>query len=128
VTVVRPERKYRDDVLAAVSVLLADRTDLGRLTMFGHPAFTVGGKMFACLYADGLALKLPEALAQTVLERPGASPFQPYGKTMRTWVLIVHADPGAYAGELRVIEEAIAFAASRPPSTRAPRKRRVSKQ
>jgi TfoX/Sxy family transcriptional regulator of competence genes len=78
-----PKQKYRDDVLTAVSALLDGRPEATPRKMFGHPGFAVGGKMFACLYADGVAVKLPEATAQVAITRPGIEAFRPYGKSMR---------------------------------------------
>jgi TfoX/Sxy family transcriptional regulator of competence genes len=107
----RPTRKYRDDVLAAITDLLAERPEATPRAMFGHPGFAVGGKMFACLYEDGVAVKLPEAAAQAAVSRPGVQPFRPYGKSMREWVLIVHDDLAAYASDLDLFEAAIAHVA-----------------
>jgi hypothetical protein len=106
-----PVRKYRDDVLAAVTDLLAERPEVSPRAMFGHPGFAVGGKMLACLYNDGVAVKLPETIAQTATARPDVEPFRPYGKMMREWVLITHDDLSAYAGDMDLFEAAIAYVA-----------------
>jgi TfoX/Sxy family transcriptional regulator of competence genes len=124
----RPERKYRDDVLAAITDLLADRPEATPRGMFGHPGFAVGGKMFACLYDDGVAVKLPEDLAASALSRPHVEAFRPYGKSMRQWVLLVHDDLAAYTGDLDLFEAAIAYVAgvaSQPKSTGGRRKRQA---
>jgi TfoX/Sxy family transcriptional regulator of competence genes len=61
--------------------------DARRGQMFGHPAYYVNGKMFACAYGGVIGLKLPEALAADLIARGRAEPFQPYGKRkMREWV------------------------------------------
>src|SRR4051794_28490771 len=101
-----PPHKYRDDVLAEVTDLLAERPEASPRAMFGHPGFAVGGKMFACLYQDGVAVKLPETAAQAAIARPGVESFRPYGKSMREWVLIVHDDLAAYAGDVDLFEAA----------------------
>lgn len=55
--------------------------------MFGHPAFYVNGRLFACLFGDALGLKIPEALASELTRRGKAQPFRPYGKSkMREWI------------------------------------------
>ena len=116
-----PKQKYRDDVLAAISALLAERPEATPRKMFGHPGFAVGGKMFACLYDDGVAVKLPEATAQAAIARPDIEAFRPYGKSMREWVLIAHDDLGAYVGDVDLFEAAIAYVAevaSRPEPAR----------
>ena len=106
-----PKQKYRDDVLAAVSALLDGRPESTPRKMFGHPGFAVGGKMFACLYDEGVAVKLPEATAQAAITRPEIEAFRPYGKSMREWVLIAHEDLGAYAGDVDLFEAAIEYVA-----------------
>jgi hypothetical protein len=123
----RPTHRYRDDVLAAVTALLADRPEARPRSMFGFPGFAVGGKMFATFYEDGVALKLPETVAQEAVSRPDTEPFRPYGKSMREWVLISHDDLSAYAGDLDLFEAAIAFVAevaSRAGSAGGGRRRR----
>ncbi len=121
-----PKQKYRDDVLAAISALLAERPEATPRKMFGHPGFAVGGKMFACLYDDGVAVKLPEATARAAISRPDVEAFRPYGKSMREWVLIAHEVLGAYAGDVDLFEAAIAYVAGvacRPSPTRGGRRR-----
>src|SRR6185369_17176539 len=107
----RPTHRYRDDVLAAVTALLADRPEARPRSMFGFPGFAVGAETFATFYEDGVALKLPETLAQQVVSRPDIEPFRPYGKSMREWVLITHGDLAAYEGDLDLFKAAIAFVA-----------------
>ena len=123
-----PRQKYRDDVLAAVSALLAERPEATPRQMFGHPGFAVGGKMFACLYDEGVAVKLPEATAQAAIGRPDIEAFRPYGKAMSAWVLIVHEDLAAYAGDVDLFEAAIEYVAgvaSRTAPVRGGRRRKA---
>ncbi|MFN8376622.1 MAG: TfoX/Sxy family protein [Anaerolineae bacterium] len=49
---------------------------------FGSPGYYVEGKMFACVFGDSIALKLPEATIAEVLKREDAGPFQPGGQMM----------------------------------------------
>lgn len=110
----RPAKKYREDVLAAVTALLADRPQAKSRPMFGPPGFAVGTRMFATLYDEGLAVKLPLAEVPAALARPDVEVFRPYGRTMREWVLIVHADLDQYEGDLDLLDAAIAYAGARP--------------
>lgn len=128
ISLAAPKQKYRDDVLAAVSALLAERPEATPRKMFGHPGFAVGGKMFACLYDDGVAVKLPEATAQAAIGRLEVEAFRPYGTSMREWVLIAHDDLGAYAGDVDLFEAAIAYVAgiaSQATPTRGGRRRKA---
>jgi TfoX/Sxy family transcriptional regulator of competence genes len=129
VSVPRPAQKYRQDVLATVSELLARWPGVTPMAMFGHPGFAVGGKLFAFLYDGGLALKISEERVQAAIARPHVTTLSAYGKTMRAWAYVEHDDPAAYDGDLDLIDAAIAHVASmamRPPRTRAPRKRRAA--
>lgn len=55
--------------------------------MFGHPAYYVNGRLFACVYGKVLGLKLPEGLVSDLIAHGRAEPFQPYGKRkMREWI------------------------------------------
>ena len=57
--------------------------------MFGYPAYYIDGKMFACLYEDGVGLKVPEELANKLIGREGIDHFVPLGrKKMREWIQI----------------------------------------
>jgi hypothetical protein len=122
-------QKYRDDVLAALSSLLADRPDATPRKMFGYPGFAVGGKMFVCLFNAGIALKLPAAQVPVALERPDAEPFRPGGKITREWVYIAHDDAAAYEADIDLLEAALAYVAevaSAPAPARASRKPRAA--
>jgi TfoX/Sxy family transcriptional regulator of competence genes len=35
--------------------------------MFGYPSYYVGGKLFACIYENGLGLKVPESMAEELV-------------------------------------------------------------
>jgi TfoX/Sxy family transcriptional regulator of competence genes len=120
----RPPQKFRQDVLDTISDLLAGRPDVVPRAMFGHPGFATGGKVFLTLYDRGIGLKLPEEQARAAVARPVIEPFRPYGKQMREWVLIVHESLGDYAGDLDLIEAAIAFVGQQASKPKASRGRR----
>ncbi len=55
--------------------------------MFGHPAYYVGGKLFASVYGDVAAVKVPEDLANELLQKKHITSFQPMGRPkMREWI------------------------------------------
>jgi hypothetical protein len=57
--------------------------------MFGYPAYYVNGKMFACVYGEGVGVKVPEELANALLSNDNIVPFQPMGRPrMGEWVQI----------------------------------------
>lgn len=80
--------------------------------MFGYPAFFVGRRMFACVYDDGVGIKVPARLAASLLERSDTEPFRPHGKpTIREWVKINHARSNDYEADLGVLLASIRFVA-----------------
>ena len=48
--------------------------------MYGHPAYYVGGKLFASLYMEGVCVKVPEPMVNELLKRNEIVPFQPMGR------------------------------------------------
>jgi hypothetical protein len=81
--------------------------------MFGYPAYYIVKKLFACLYGDGVGLKVPAPLAAQLLERQEVVPFQPLGKPrMREWVQINHGDSEDYQKEMDVFRASVAFVRS----------------
>jgi len=80
--------------------------------MFGYPAYFVWKKMFACVYGDGVGLKLPEALANELIGRDGITFFQPMGRhIMREWVQINRAASADYLGDMDLFEHSVKFVA-----------------
>ncbi len=85
----RPRPSYYVDILIVLNRLLGKRVDVTQGNMFGFPAFYTGGKLFACVYGDGVGLKLPEQVIQGLQGKPGITPFRPYGRPkMKEWIHI----------------------------------------
>jgi len=80
--------------------------------MYGHPAYYVRGKLFASLYMDGVCVKIPEQRAKELLKKEGFAPFQPMGRKMREWVLIVHKNSDDYLKDKAIFQESINYVAS----------------
>ena len=65
--------------------------------MFGYPAYYIHRKLFACLYGDGVGVKVPEDVAARLLSKEQVVPFQPMGRPkMREWVQINRATSEDY--------------------------------
>ena len=101
-----PTQGHRPDVAEVVGKALADVPGVRAGKMFGFPAFFMGRKLFACVYGDGVALKLPPETLARVLELPGASRFEPYGKRMREWAHIAHETAEEYNQDQELLLEA----------------------
>ena len=80
--------------------------------MYGHPAYYVGGKLFASLYMEGVCVKVPVGLKEELLEREGIEPFMPMGREMREWVLITRSDSEDYRNDRNIFMDSIAYVVS----------------
>ena len=80
--------------------------------MFGHPAYYVGGKLFASLYMEGVCLKVPESLKNELLKRKDVVPFEPMGKKMREWIQINRNKSEDYLKDREIFDKSIEFVAS----------------
>lgn len=118
---------YRNGVVGVLDRLLAARPEVTRGKMFGFPAYYTGGKLFACVYGDGVGLKLPQEVIRTLEGKPGLTPFRPYGRPrMKEWIHIHHDHPGALSKDAALFQVSIRFVSrtakqpKRPPGSRKP--------
>jgi hypothetical protein len=73
--------------------------------MFGYPAYYVNRKMFACVYGDGVGVKVPQDLAEALLREEHIVPFQPMGRPrMREWVQINRAESENYMLDMDIFK------------------------
>lgn len=102
---------YDPQIKAALDDLLLDIPGVVGGMAFGYPAYKVKGRVFAFVGGPGIAIKLPAARVMALVER--GAPFRPFepvaGTVWKSWVSIDHADPGAYAAHLDLLEAAVAF-------------------
>ena len=81
--------------------------------MFGYPAYYVNNKLFACVYEDGVGLKVPFELAIELAALEGIQPFVPMGrKKMREWIQINRELPQDYLNDIDTFEKSVAFVAT----------------
>ena len=78
--------------------------------MFGYPAYYVNEKLFACIYGDGVGVKVPEAVASKLLSKKHGVPFRPLGKPkMREWIQINRARPADYRKDIKIFRTSVEF-------------------
>ena len=77
--------------------------------MYGYPAYYIKGKLFASFYEDGVCVKVPEPLANELLEREYIDPFQPMGRKMREWVHINRQNSEYYLKDKDIFDASIKF-------------------
>lgn len=91
--------------------------------MFGYPAAFVAGQMFACVFGDGVMLRLSEADRDTMADQHGAQPFEPMpGRPMKEYIRIpktILDDDDALDDWLR---KAMDFARTVPPTPKKKKK------
>ncbi len=103
-----------DQQLATIlSSMLEGIPQVHRGTHLHHTNFLVGEKVFAFTQGGGVALKLPKAKIQALVEAAYAAPLVMGKRTMKEWVVIKHAEPEAYRQDEALFKEAIAFVASK---------------
>jgi hypothetical protein len=116
---------HRDDVLDVLTDLFADRDDVRQGKMFAFPSFSIGGKVFASAFGDGVSLKLPpETIAR--LADHEITPFEPMGKKMTGWVLITRPEAERYRDDVDLFEVSINYVAELARQ-QPPRKRKSAK-
>jgi hypothetical protein len=80
--------------------------------MFGYPAYYVNKKLFACLYEEGVGIKLPAEKARELIGQEGIIHFQPLGRRkMREWIQINREDSSEYLNDKDVFIESVKFVA-----------------
>ena len=77
--------------------------------MYGHPAYYVEGKLFASLYMAGVCVKVPEITVKELLKRTEVFPFEPMGRKMREWILIVRKNSQDYIKDKDIFNESIEY-------------------
>jgi hypothetical protein len=80
--------------------------------MYGHPAYYVGGKMFAALFMGGVCVKVPVSLKNELLKRKEIVPFEPMGRKMREWILINRSNSEDYLKDKDIFDSSIEYVAS----------------
>ena len=82
-------------------------------TMFGYPAYYINKKLFACLYEEGVGIKVAEKVAGSLVGRKGSIRFQPKGrKPMKEWIQINHEHPEDYRMDQEILKISIEHVSS----------------
>ena len=80
--------------------------------MYSHPAYYVGGKIFASLYMEDIYVKVPESLVNKLLKRQEIVSFKPMGRKMREQVQINREKSEDYLKDRDIFEISIEYVAS----------------
>jgi len=121
VFVITVEKRFGDKMVKAkfnlkhkevLDTFLLDMPFVKPGKMYGHPAYYVGGKLFASLYMEGVCVKVPESLKKELLKKDGIIPFEPMGRKMREWVQINRTNSEDYLKDKEIFEKSLEFVAS----------------
>ena len=104
--------KFNENHKKSLDSFLLDIPIVNPGKMYGYPAYYVGGKLFASLYDKGVCVKLPESRVKELLLEDGIVPFEPMGRKMREWILIVHKNSDDYLKDKEIFQESIAYVTS----------------
>jgi TfoX/Sxy family transcriptional regulator of competence genes len=78
--------------------------------MFGYPAYYTGRKLFACIYEDGVGLKVPEKIADSLVGQKGIVRFQPMGRRpMKEWIQINREHSEDYRNDQEILKISIEY-------------------
>jgi hypothetical protein len=80
--------------------------------MYGHPAYYVGGKLFASLFMEGVCVKVPEKLKNELINGKEIVQFEPMGRKMREWILINRKNSEEYLKDKEIFEKSLEYVAS----------------
>jgi TfoX/Sxy family transcriptional regulator of competence genes len=81
--------------------------------MFGFPAYYAGKKLFACVYENGVGLKVSAQTLKEQAGKEGVSPFVPMGRhTMKAWIYLTHPSPESFLENQTLLESSAEYVAS----------------
>jgi hypothetical protein len=99
------QKQVMDDMLLGIPGVKAGR-------MFGYPAYKLDGKAFAFVVQNGVAIKLPQARAEALINAGGdITYFHPGNGTIawKEWVLIHRESADDYRNDYPLFEESLQF-------------------
>lgn len=104
------KRGFESGHKVVLDSILLGMPDVSAEKMFGYPAYYVKRKLFACIYGEGVGIKVPEEYAGRLLAERRAIPFQPLGKPkMREWIQINHSNSDDYQNDVSIFVTSIEF-------------------
>jgi hypothetical protein len=78
--------------------------------MFGYPAYYIKRKLFACVYENGVGVKIPENKVNEFIGKKGIIYFKPRGRAkMREWIQINREKSEDYLNDQEIFDISIKF-------------------
>ena len=99
------------DLKTALDAILLKLPGVEGGDMAGLAAYFVNGKMFACIYAGAVGVRVSQTMATDLqFSRDHVAPFQPKGRSStREWVQLSRTDPADYAQDLEIFQASLDF-------------------
>lgn len=105
-----PKQNNESGRKAVLDSLLLTIPNVVEGKMFGYAAYYVNRRLFACIYGEGVGVKVPEAVASKLLTEKHVVPFQPLGKPkMKEWIQINRARPADYRKDIGIFRTSVEF-------------------
>jgi TfoX/Sxy family transcriptional regulator of competence genes len=102
--------KFNRDIKEALDSFLLEFPEVTAGKMFGYPAYYARKKLFACIYENGVGIKVPEGLAEELIKTEGIINFQPMGRAkMRQWIQINRQDPNDYLKDKEIFKVSVDY-------------------
>jgi hypothetical protein len=103
---------FDPEVKKAVDSILLKNPSIVSGKMYGYPAYYINRKLVACIYEQGVGLKVPESVANELIGKKGIVHFQPMGRAkMREWIQIIRENPEDLLKETEIFKTSIDFVA-----------------
>ena len=104
---------FNPEVKKAVDSILLKNPSVVPGKMYGYPAYYINRKLVACIYDEGVGVKVPESVANELIGKKGIVHFQPMGRAkMREWIQINRENPGDLLKDIEIFKTSIDFVAS----------------
>lgn len=102
--------EHSTELLDSLRVIARRYRAIEERKVFGCPSFFIERRMTACVYGNQIELRLPQLAVTALLQTPGCTFFQPFGRyPMKRWLAIESGSP-AFASLDDLFEEAVLFA------------------
>ena len=105
--------KFNPEIKKTIDSILLGNTSVVPGKMFGYPAYFTNKKLFACIYENGVGVKVPVEVANQLVGQQGIIHFQPMGRRkMKEWIQINRDVPEDYLKDRDIFEKSLSYVGS----------------
>jgi hypothetical protein len=104
---------FNPDLKNVLDQVLLEIPGVASGKMFGYPAYYIRDKLFACLYENGVGIKVPQGTADDLVGGHGITYFQPLGRArMRSWIFLERRGSTDYVNDRPLFMASIEYVSS----------------